>query len=201
MGRLLGTTRLKILVVGTVAEMTPAPEAMRAQMSHNGETVTVPKDNRHVTFEEFLNNDGEYFAYPIDREISRDRSAAMEDQQMHRPPTPAFAQAVRQVLGIDDLIPRPGVVIPALRDPVTGPKIEAAHQAILASRLEARQRATGPLPWLPPVPHQLTEDDFWGRYFDRRHELIQRQGSARASGRTRSRQKVSPVSQTGPTTS
>ena len=50
--------------------------------------------------------------------------------------------------------------------------------AILASRLEARQRATGPLPWLPPVPHQLTEDDFWGRYFDRRHELIQRQGSA-----------------------
>ena len=26
---------------------------------------------------------------------------------MHRPPTPAFAQAVRQVLGIDDLIPTP----------------------------------------------------------------------------------------------
>jgi hypothetical protein len=65
--------------------------------------------------------------------ISRDRSAAMEDQQMPRPPTPAFAQAVRQVLGIDDLIPRPAVVIPALRDPVTGPRIEAAHQAILAS--------------------------------------------------------------------
>jgi long-chain acyl-CoA synthetase len=65
MGRLLGTTRLKILVVGTVAEMTPAPEAVRAQMSHNGETVTVPKDSRHVTFEEFLNNDGEYLAYPI----------------------------------------------------------------------------------------------------------------------------------------
>jgi len=56
---------------------------------------------------------------------------------MHRPPTPAFAQAVRQVLGIDDLIPRPGVVIPALRDPVTGPKIEAAHQAILASHAAA----------------------------------------------------------------
>jgi hypothetical protein len=49
----------------------------------------------------------------------------MEDQQMHRLPTPAFAQAVRQVLGIDDLIPGPGVVIPALRDPVTGPRIEA----------------------------------------------------------------------------
>jgi long-chain acyl-CoA synthetase len=65
MGRLLGTTRLKILVVGNVAEMTPAPEAVGAQMSHNGETVTVPKDSRHVTFDEFLNNDGEYVAFPI----------------------------------------------------------------------------------------------------------------------------------------
>jgi len=50
--------------------------------------------------------------------------------------------------------------------------------SILASRLEANQRETGPLPWLPPVPRQLAEDDFWGRYFDRRHELIQRHGSA-----------------------
>ncbi len=33
MGRLLGTTRLKTLVVGNVAEMTPAPEAVRAHMS------------------------------------------------------------------------------------------------------------------------------------------------------------------------
>ncbi|MDQ1682100.1 MAG: hypothetical protein QOH99_641, partial [Frankiaceae bacterium] len=46
--------------------------------------------------------------------------------------------------------------------------------AILASRLDAHQRDTGPLPWLPPIPRQLAEDDFWGHYFDRRHELIQR---------------------------
>lgn len=50
--------------------------------------------------------------------------------------------------------------------------------AILASRLEANQRETGPLPWLPAVPRRLAEDDFWGRYFDRRGELIQRQGTA-----------------------
>jgi hypothetical protein len=48
-------------------------------------------------------------------------------------PTPAFMQAVRQTLHIDDLIPGPDVVIPALRDPVIGPRIEAAHHAILAS--------------------------------------------------------------------
>jgi long-chain acyl-CoA synthetase len=65
MGRLLGRTRLKTLVVGNLAEMTPAPEAVRAQMSHNGETVTVPKDSKHVTFDELVNNDGEYVAFPI----------------------------------------------------------------------------------------------------------------------------------------
>jgi hypothetical protein len=88
----------------------------------------------------------------------------MEDQQMPRPPTPAFAQAVRQVLGIDDLIPRPGVVIPALRDPVTGPKIEAAHQAILASHAcrvadEAAQRMRKKLATRKPEhpPRELEE--------------------------------------------
>src|SRR6266436_3807887 len=65
MGRLLGTTRLKTLVVGNVAEMTTAPEAVCAQMSHNGETVTVPKDTKHVTFDELLNNSGEYVAFAI----------------------------------------------------------------------------------------------------------------------------------------
>jgi hypothetical protein len=48
-------------------------------------------------------------------------------------PTPVFMQAVRQTLHLDDLIPGPDVVIPALRDPVIGLRIEAAHHAILAS--------------------------------------------------------------------
>jgi long-chain acyl-CoA synthetase len=65
MGRLLGTTRLKTLVVGNLAEMTPAPEAVRAQMSHDGETVAVPKDSKHVAFDELVNNNGEYAAFPI----------------------------------------------------------------------------------------------------------------------------------------
>src|SRR6478609_5191585 len=65
MGRLLGTTRLKTLVVGNVAEMTTAPEAVRAHMSNNGEIVPVPNDRKHVTFEELLNNDGKYVEHPI----------------------------------------------------------------------------------------------------------------------------------------
>ncbi len=50
--------------------------------------------------------------------------------------------------------------------------------AILANRLEVRDRGPGPLPWLPAVPRQLAEDDFWHRYFERRAELIQRHGAA-----------------------
>ena len=44
--------------------------------------------------------------------------------------------------------------------------------AVLASRIEARDRDTGPAPWLPPVPRELATDEFWGRYFTRRTELI-----------------------------
>ena len=60
MGRLLGTTRLKNLVVGNLAEMTPAPEAVRAHMSKDGEIAAVPEDERHVASRSCLDNDGEY---------------------------------------------------------------------------------------------------------------------------------------------
>lgn len=57
--------------------------------------------------------------------------------------------------------------------------------AILANRLEVHDRRNGPLPWLPPVPRQIAEDDVWRRYFDWRAELIQRHGAAiRASAST-----------------
>jgi long-chain acyl-CoA synthetase len=65
MGRLLGTTRLKTLVVGNVAEMSPAPEALRDHMLKNGEIVPVPHDSKHVAFDELLNNDGRYTAHPL----------------------------------------------------------------------------------------------------------------------------------------
>ena len=53
--------------------------------------------------------------------------------------------------------------------------------------------ATGPLPWLPSVPRQLAEDDFWGRYFDRRHELIQRHGTAVRAAATRWTAETAPA--------
>jgi long-chain acyl-CoA synthetase len=66
MGRLLGTTRLKHLVVGNVAEMTPAPAAVRDQMLKSGEIAIIPNDGKHVSFEQLLENDGKYVEHPID---------------------------------------------------------------------------------------------------------------------------------------
>ena len=65
MGRLLGTTRLKTLVVGNVAEMTTSPAAAHDKMSQNGEIASVPNDGKHLTFEELLKNDGKYLEHPI----------------------------------------------------------------------------------------------------------------------------------------
>jgi long-chain acyl-CoA synthetase len=65
MGRLLQTTRLKTLVVGDIAEMTPAPAAVRAQMAEADEVVSVPQDGKHIRFAELLANDGNYAEHPI----------------------------------------------------------------------------------------------------------------------------------------
>jgi len=46
---------------------------------------------------------------------------------------------------------------------------------------------------LPPVPRQLAEDDFWGRYFDRRHELIERHGTAVRAAATSWTQQAAPA--------
>ncbi|CAN5526672.1 hypothetical protein BH10ACT8_BH10ACT8_07330 [soil metagenome] len=54
--------------------------------------------------------------------------------------------------------------------------------AVVANRIEFRDRGSGPLPWLPTVPRQIAEDDFWQRYFDRCAELIERHGTAIRAG-------------------
>jgi len=55
-------------------------------------------------------------------------------------PAPLFMEACRQVLGITDPAPlTPAIVIPAVRDPVLGPKIHKAHaELILAADKETR---------------------------------------------------------------
>jgi hypothetical protein len=59
----------------------------------------------------------------------------MEDEMKRKNiiQTRAFNEAIRQVLGIEDLIPSPDLVISALVSNL-GPNLEAVHRAIKSSR-------------------------------------------------------------------
>ncbi|MFT7722559.1 MAG: long-chain fatty acid--CoA ligase [Roseateles sp.] len=65
MAGMLGKTRLKKLIVGNVAEMTPAPDAVAARMKERKETSDVVWDERHLRFADLLDNDGAYTRHPI----------------------------------------------------------------------------------------------------------------------------------------
>ncbi len=65
MARLLGKTRLKKLVVGSVAEMTPAPEAVRAHLAATKQLADIAADDKHVSFQNLIANDGRYRPHPL----------------------------------------------------------------------------------------------------------------------------------------
>ncbi|HUP06923.1 MAG TPA: long-chain fatty acid--CoA ligase [Caldimonas sp.] len=65
MAALLGKTRLKKLVVGSLAEMTGAPDAVAAQMKAGGQLVEVPRDDRHVRFADLLSGGAARVEHPI----------------------------------------------------------------------------------------------------------------------------------------
>lgn len=65
MGRLLGHTRLKKLVVGNLAEMSAQPELVKDQLGAANQLANVPADNKHLTFHDLLENDGIYEIYPV----------------------------------------------------------------------------------------------------------------------------------------
>ncbi len=65
MGKLLGHTRLQKIIVGNVAEMTPHPDAVHAQMEKSGQLSAIPDDDKHLRFDRLLENDGMYKAYPL----------------------------------------------------------------------------------------------------------------------------------------
>jgi long-chain acyl-CoA synthetase len=63
--KLLASTRLKTLIVGEFAEMTPAPEAVKAQMMAAGMLSETKHDERRVPFRDLIDNDGRYQAHPL----------------------------------------------------------------------------------------------------------------------------------------
>lgn len=65
MGAMLGKTRLKKLIVGSLAEMTADPDAVMAEMKAGRQLSEVPWDDRHVSFVQLLHNDGAFEVHPI----------------------------------------------------------------------------------------------------------------------------------------
>jgi long-chain acyl-CoA synthetase len=63
MAELLARTRLRTLVVGTLAEMSANSEAVDATLRETGALAEPAWDARHVTFESLLQNDGRYVAH------------------------------------------------------------------------------------------------------------------------------------------
>jgi len=64
MKELLGHTRLKKLIVGNLAEMSAAPDAVRAGLAAAKQLSDIPVDDKHMTFEQLLDNDGKYKREP-----------------------------------------------------------------------------------------------------------------------------------------
>jgi long-chain acyl-CoA synthetase len=67
MSRLLGSTRLKKLVVGSMGDFGAAPEATLAQLRKAGQLAEVPIDERHVSFMPLLATDA-----PLQRHVIAD---------------------------------------------------------------------------------------------------------------------------------
>jgi long-chain acyl-CoA synthetase len=60
MGRLLGASRLKKLVVGNLADFAANSAAVRTHMQAAGQLAPVPVDDRHVAFDQLVATDGRY---------------------------------------------------------------------------------------------------------------------------------------------
>jgi len=65
MAAMLSKTRLKKLIVGNLGEMSAQPDAVNSQMQATKQLSSVQNDDRHITFQALLDNDGIYRSYPI----------------------------------------------------------------------------------------------------------------------------------------
>ena len=65
MAHLLGHSRLKKLVVGGMADYAAQPAAVRAHLQGAGQLAAVPADERHLTFDQLLANDGAFAAHAL----------------------------------------------------------------------------------------------------------------------------------------
>lgn len=67
MGKMLGNSRLRKLIIGNLPEVSASPDAVRAHLSQAGQLAQIPADQQHLPFASLLDNDGRYQAQaPVD---------------------------------------------------------------------------------------------------------------------------------------
>ena len=65
MARLLGSSRLKKLIVGNMSDYAGQPAAARAHLQGAGQLAPVPVDEHHLTFEQLVATDGRYETHAL----------------------------------------------------------------------------------------------------------------------------------------
>ena len=66
MAAVLGKSRLKTLVVGTMTEVLPFPKSLLFPLLRGKDIAKVPSDSRHVSCSSLIDNDGKYVVAPVD---------------------------------------------------------------------------------------------------------------------------------------
>ena len=65
MARLLGASRLKKLIVGSMGDYSAQPAGVRAHLQGAGQLAPVAVDDKHVAFDSLLANDGDYMVHAL----------------------------------------------------------------------------------------------------------------------------------------
>ena len=60
MAKMLSHTRLKKIIVGNIADMSPYPDAVKANLQQAGQLCAIPDDAHHLLFAQLIDNDGHY---------------------------------------------------------------------------------------------------------------------------------------------
>lgn len=64
-GKMIGTTRLKKVVVGRLPDVLPFPKNLLFPLAKGKEIAQIPKDDKHIRFADLIANDGRYTPHPV----------------------------------------------------------------------------------------------------------------------------------------
>ena len=133
MAAMRGKTRLKKLIVGSIADYLPWPKNWLYPIAKKKELSAWPRDDWHMSFKDLLANDGKYTSHPAPRQSLGRSGAAAIHRRHDRPAEGRDADAWLRRVG-DDARARPG------RRPTPRP---AARRSSACCRCSTSTRLSG----------------------------------------------------------